>query len=398
MSRIRAGMTPGERIKALREAAGLTQEQAAGLYGKSVSLWRKYERDERRPRELASWMEIARILRVRDLSQLVGRPVSAMPREPQEHESVSAIRNAMITVISDADPVPGDELGRSVEGLWDVWHAPTPWRYARVGSELPGLIALTAASLKADRRSVSPAACMLYQLTRAYLKRVGARDLSLLAAERAIRCAEDADDPGLAASAAWNMGQILSTQGHTEESRSVAADAARLLERRLSDGGDLLAIFGALHQLCAIQSARLERPDEALRHLDVAADAARTTGETNAYRTAFGPTNVAIHRASVERELSRYGDAIRIAERTDVSAAASVERRVTHHLDLANSYALRRNDVGAVAMLRRAFDASPEELRLNSLARTTVADLVDRETAATSAELRPLARAVGVIE
>lgn len=396
-------MTPGERIKTLREAAGLTQEAAAGLAGKSVSTWRKYERDERRPRAFVDWLEIARVLRVRDVSLLIGRPITARPEEPAEHETVQPIRTALTEWRpSPTEPVDVVALADSLDGLWQAWQS-SPWRYSQVGGELPGMIRLVRATLGAaeldQRRAALQSGSLLYQLTRAYLKKVGSNDLALVAADRAIRCAEDADDPAMGAAAAWNLGQVLSNAGHTEQALDVALAAAREIQPRIPAGGDPYAsMYGALHQLAAVQAARLDRPHDADTYLEEAARTAARTGERNDYRTAFGPANVDMHRATVERELSRYGQAIRIAERTDVGPVATVERRCTHYLTLAHSYYLKRQDLGAVAMIRRAHDESPEEVRLSPLSQTLVADLIDRETPTTAPDLRPLARSLGVID
>jgi transcriptional regulator with XRE-family HTH domain len=68
-------MTPAQRIKLFRRRAGLTQEQAAQLKGCTVSGWRKWESGERQVNSLVDWIEIVRILRVRDLYKLTGLPV-----------------------------------------------------------------------------------------------------------------------------------------------------------------------------------------------------------------------------------------------------------------------------------------------------------------------------------
>src|SRR5262249_10938761 len=79
---IEPGMTPAERIKLYRRRAGLTQEQAAQLKGCSVSTWRKWESGERQVNSLGDWVEVARILRIRDLYRLTGLPVAELPDEP----------------------------------------------------------------------------------------------------------------------------------------------------------------------------------------------------------------------------------------------------------------------------------------------------------------------------
>lgn len=70
-------------------------------------------------------------------------------------------------------------------------------------------------------------------------------------------------------------------------------------------------------------------------------------GERNDFRLVFGPTNVGIHRAAVALELSRPGEALRVAERVEVSGAPSIERRFAHAMDLARGYAQQREDLGA---------------------------------------------------
>ena len=77
-------------------------------------------------------------------------------------------------------------------------------------------------------------------------------------------------------------------------------------------------------------------------------------GDRNDFRTDFGPTNVGIHRVLVALELSRPAEAIRQAQRYDVTATPTVERRFTHYVNLARAYSLRGEDVAAVHMLLHA--------------------------------------------
>lgn len=124
---------------------------------------------------------------------------------------------------------------------------------------------------------------------------------------------------------------------------------------------------------------------------------AAITGEATYHRTFFGPANVGIHRAAVVLELSRTGEALRLAERVDVGDLPSVERRYSHYLQLGRAYAIRREDLAAVHMLGRADRESPEDSRLNLVMRATVRELLVRETPTTRPDLRGLAERVGVI-
>ena len=79
-----------------------------------------------------------------------------------------------------------------------------------------------------------------------------------------------------------------------------------------------------------------------------------------------------------------------------MEAAASVERRLTYHLDAARCYVSRRNQVAAVHMLARIHRDSPEELRFNSLARELLRQLSGTPRATVRADLQPLLAAANL--
>jgi transcriptional regulator with XRE-family HTH domain len=395
------GLPPGERIRLYRRRIGLTQEQCAQLKGCTVSAWRKWESGERQVAAFSDWIEIARILRVRDLYRLTGLPVSDLPEEPSEHDTVPAIRAAMVSF----DPALSDEpdvkrLDLAVETAWDIWQERRP--FTQIGSMLPGLITEVRAAIPVvdgpDRDSLLHTATMLYFLTRAFTKRVGAQDVSLLAADRAMQASIKADDLDFRAASAWNVGMILAEQGHTEVVAELARDAAAMLEPTLPDAPpERMSIFGALHLLRAVQYARLGDEHGVAQALEIADRVAAKVGERNDFRTVFGPTNVGIYRVWLAVELSKPGEAIRAAQQCDVSALPSVERRFSYCVELSRAYGIRGEDVAAVHMLLRAERESAEELRFNVDVRAMVRELLRRENSLTRAELRPLADRIGVL-
>lgn len=396
-----SGLPPGERIRLYRRRIGLTQEQCAQLKGCTVSAWRKWESGERQVAAFSDWIEIARILRVRDLYKLTGLPVGELPEEPIEHDTVPAIRAAMVSFdprLTDAPDV--ERLGRAVETAWDIWQERRP--FTHLGTMLPGLITEVRATIPLvdgpERDRLLHSASMLYFLARAFTKRVGAHDVSLLAADRAMAAAIKADDLDYRAAAAWNVGMILAEQGHTEVVLELAYDAAAELEPKLSDGTpERMSIYGALHLLRAMQFARLGDEPGALDALDTAERMAVKLGDRNDFRTVFGPTNVGIYRVWLAVELSKPGEAIRFAQRYDVAMVPSVERRFSYYIELARAYSIRNEDVAAVHMLLRAEFESAEELRYNVEVRAMVRELLRRENGLTRAELRPLADRIGVL-
>jgi DNA-binding XRE family transcriptional regulator len=398
---IEPNLPPGGRIRLYRRRAGLTQEQCAQLKGCTVSTWRKWESGERQVAALSDWIEIARILRVRDLYQLTGLPVGDLPEGPREHAAVPAIRTAMM---SFAPKLPGApqaaRLARKVNDAWTVWQERRT--FAQIGALLPDLITeMRVAILQVDgdeRMTVLRTAAMLYFLARAFTKRVGAPDVSLLAADRAMAAAAKANDLDYRAAAAWNTGMTLAEQGHTELASELARDAAAELKPSLPDAPPKrMSIYGALHLLRAVQLARLGDEHAALTALGTAERVADRLGDRNDFRTVFGPTNVGIHRVWVALELSRPAEAIRQAQRYDVAMIPTVERRFSHYVNLARAYCIRGEDVAAMHMLLCAERESSEDLYYNVDVRGVVRDLLRRESSVTRTELRPLADRIGAL-
>lgn len=401
MTTTEASLPSGERIRLYRRRMGLTQEQCAQLKGCTVSAWRKWESGERQVASFSDWIEIARILRVRNLYKLTGLPVGEMPEEPGEHDTVPAIRAAMLSFNPQLTGEPNiRQLATAVETTWDIWQERRPFQ--RVGMTLPGLITEARATIPLvdgpDRGELLRTVSTLYFLTRAFTTRVGAHDVSMLSADRAMAAAIKADDLDYRAAAAWNVGMILTGQGHTEVVAELAADAIAMLEPTLADATPRrMSVYGALHLLRATQFARMGDEHGVAKALEVADRVAAQVGERNDFRTVFGPTNVGIYRMWLAVELSKPREAIRAAQHCDVSALPSVERRFSYFVELAKAYSIRGEDVAAVHMLQRAERESPEELRLNVGSRAIVCEQLRRENALTRSELRPLADRMGVL-
>ncbi|MFL6144867.1 MAG: helix-turn-helix domain-containing protein [Labedaea sp.] len=401
MVAVEPGLPPGERIRLYRRRIGLTQEQCAQLKGCTVSAWRKWESGERQVAAFSDWIEIARILRVRDLYKLTGLPVGELPEEPTEHDTVPAIRAAMVSFDPKlTEPPDVARLDKAVETAWDIWQERRP--FTQIGTLLPGLITEVRATIPLvegpDRDSLLRTASMMYFLTREFTTRVGAQDVSLLAADRAMAAAIKADDLDYRAASAWHVGMILAEQGHTQVVAELAADAIAELEPTLPSAAPArMSIFGALHLLRAVQFARLGDEHGVAQALDVADRVAAKLGDRNDFRTVFGPTNVGIYRAWLAVELSKPGEAIRVAQQYDVTQLPSVERRFSYYVELARAYSIRGEDVAAVHMLLRAERESAEELRFNVDVRAMVRELLRRENALTRADLHPFADRIGVL-
>jgi transcriptional regulator with XRE-family HTH domain len=216
----------GQRIASHRARRGLTQEELAGLVGISLSMMKKIESGDRLVTRFSQLVLFAQALRIKDLRELTGVPLPLMPDGRRGHQSAEAVSSTLMdrAPATDARPDLG-ELAQGIEQAWQTWQEPSAFRYDAVGQRLPELIRQIQAAVTrledTERREALRLASILYQLTRTWTKRVGEYELSLVAADRAVSCALDADDPDLAGAAAWNVAMILSAQGKTEQARAV---------------------------------------------------------------------------------------------------------------------------------------------------------------------------------
>lgn len=392
----------GHRIAQHRVRRGLTQEELAGLVGISVSMMKKIESGDRSVTRFSQLVLFARVLRLKDLHDLTGVPVSLTPEGHCGHPASDAVYSALMDQGAHASEPPDlDVLAKKIELAWQGWQSPSAFRYDAVGRQLPTLIRQAQAAVRqhsgSEQRQALRLASKLYQLTRTWTKRVGEHELSLVAADRAVSCALNANDPDLAAAAAWNLAMILSTQGKTEQARAVIHRAIEELTARMDRPSPArLAAYGGLHLLGAVDASRAGNVAEAHRLLTVAERIADKTGETNYFRIVFGPTNVAIYRVATAVELGRTGEALGLAERVAINAVPAVERRLTFHLDAARCYARKRNDVAAVHMIQRIHRESPEELRYSIQVREMLRELKGRAKPAIEADLQPLLEAANL--
>jgi hypothetical protein len=128
-----------------------------------------------------------------------------------------------------------------------------------------------------------------------------------------------------------------------------------------------------------------------------AAVADRLAVDRNDYGTAFGPTNVRLHRLAALVRLRDAASELDFAETIDSTAVARLpkERRVNYLLDVATANLHRARHDEAIAALVHADRTAPEEVRCRPLSRRLVADLL-HVTRHPGAELRRLGVAVGL--
>jgi transcriptional regulator with XRE-family HTH domain len=388
----------GDRVRFYRTAARLAKTVVAGLAGITPDYLYQIERGQKLP-TIAVLAQLAQVLRVEPGDLLSSAP--AIRRRSASNVTADAIYQAMTTPAPlSVEPPPLPDLKRDVQSAWHVWQS-SPHRYSELTTDLPDLIAAANAAVRgsdgAALRQAHAIAADLYGLLRTVTKRVGRVDLSLLAADRATRAAEAADNPVRLAGARWNLTQVLLADGRAEGAEAVAMQAVddlRELVRR--NHPDAVALTGALLLIAAVAAVRAGQAWTGRDRLCQAAPLAQRIGERNTCWTAFGPTNVAMYAVSIEVESGEAVEGLRLAATIDHDRSPSIERRVAFLLDQAKGYGQRRDFASAMTLLTTAEYEAPEDVRFRPAAHKLLRTVIERGKRSVSREALQLAGQIGL--
>jgi hypothetical protein len=219
-----------------------------------------------------------------------------------------------------------------------------------------------------------------------------------VAAQRAIRAAEDADDALRIAAATRCLAEVHMRAGNLEDATRTAFLAALHVETSThSNETTALSLRGAAVLSAAAAAARRGDAREAYAALTIAETCARQLGRDSAeLATVFGPTNVANHRVAIAVELDDAREAQRHITSVDLDRMPPelTERRARFLIDVARTYAGLHHD-SPPSMPSSTRNASPpDELRHHRLTRHIIAHLMTRESR--SSDLRALAHRCGL--
>ncbi|MGH3964025.1 MAG: helix-turn-helix domain-containing protein [Pseudonocardiaceae bacterium] len=392
----------GERVRARRTAGRRKKTVVAGLTGITADYLYQIERGMKLP-TVTVLAKLAEVLGL-SVAELLGEE-SATNTRPSNTAAGEALYCALVNPPISATSVPPavTELHERIARAWRTWQT-SPQRYSQLASRLPALIIDTEAAVQAYQaeamsglRHAKSSAVDLYNLVRTVTKRLGRFDLSLLAAERAVRAAEIADDALRLGVARWNLAQVLLADGQPEGAEMLAMQAAEALRPVMAEGeADTAAIYGALLLIGAVAVARQGDAWTARSRLREVAPLAERTGECNTLWTAFGPTNVAMYAVTVEIEAGEAAEGLRLAEQIDYGHSPSIERRVAFLLDQAKGYEQRRDYASALLLLHTAEREAPEDVRHRPAALVILRTVVLHGRRSVSAEATQLAARIGL--
>lgn len=394
-------MTIGERVAWYRRRRGMSQRVLADLVGRTEDWLNKIENNRIQLDRISVIQNLANQLDIA-LGDLLAEPTLVDSAPAGGKPTVPALRNTLMSYTqlmpfageSTASVQPIAQLDGRLNSIWDAYQSS---RFAFVSATLSSLIAdidATARNInQGDTERVNLMLASAYHAAATVLTKIGETDLAWVAAQRGFDIAHQIGEPITWLSLARSITHVMMATGRH-------ADAARLVQQVASQSGQVtadtsaehLSVYGTLFLTGAMAAARAE--DRALTrdYLDQSESIADMLGRDANYAwTAFGPTNVKIHRVSTAMELDDIETALALGPQVDTSSLP-IERQVRHSLELARANNARGKRSEALTILLSAEARAAEQVRHHSLCRDLVVSWVR------TSKLTPSAALVGLAE
>ncbi|GAA5082235.1 transcriptional regulator with XRE-family HTH domain [Thermocatellispora tengchongensis] len=390
-----APMSFGERVEYYRLRAGMTRPVLGQLCGRSAEWVKAIETGRLLMPRLPLLIRMSEVLEVDDLAELTGeQKLTSATYGKRRHEQADRIARVLATfpleASGDREPVTAEALAGNVAQAWIVWHG-SPQHRTAVATVLPRLLADAHYSAKHlegnERRRALVSLAQVYHLAQLYLSFQPIPNLVMLTGDRAMRAAQDADDPTAIAAAAWYMNHVYRDAGEQAEARiELAHQASALLDQERDEER---ALWGLLQLAIALSHAKTGRRGDAERHWDQADRAARSLEGRHPWLL-FGQDMVNAYAVTMYADLTDATEATKQANRINIEMP-SATRRSFHTIEIARAYHLKREPLATVHLLNRAFDIAPETVSYNLFTRAAVLELM----ASGGATVRDDARALG---
>jgi transcriptional regulator with XRE-family HTH domain len=392
---------------------GMTRQIFADRMGKSLSWVDKIRAGDRQLDRLSVLRQIASVLDI-PLAVLIDPEEAERQRTCPDGREIAAIRDALrrydaITNVfrPDGDVLPEPNLAKVERTVRFGWMAFQASNYQAIGQLLADLIRDAQAAVwqlgDGERRQAQTWLAWTYQLTAATALKLGDAGLGWVAADRSIQIAEQTGDLTLIGSAARRVAHALSATHQSDDAVNLVKSAASRLEPHLSSADPaFVSAYGMLLLKGSIAAARLHQAAD-VRDLqnEALAVAARLETDRNENWSAFGTTNVLVHRVSALADMQSGGRVIEAV--ADISYGDLMhlprERRASHLLDVTRGHLQAGQRDQAAATLLEADQLAPEEVRCRHLAKVVITDLVRSYPCGLTpmASVTRLARAIGVV-
>lgn len=376
-------LTVGERVAWYRRRRGMSQEALAGLVGRTGDWLGKAENNRIELDRLSVIRRLADALDV-TVGDLIGEPTLLDWSADSGTSTVPALRAALMDyqqlspiLVGNSNAVAPRSLDVLHDELSAVFDAYQASRFGFAAGRVPHLLTDALAATRQfdgqERNRAYELLALSYQAAASVLTKLGESDLAWMAAERGLAAAQQTSNLSIIGSLFRAVTFALLATDRPGPAMQLTETAAAYLQPHLSDGdGPLQSAYGMLFLAGSMAAARSDDRATTRDYLREAADAAaRLGGDRNHLWTAFGPTNVAIHRVNTAMELGDVQIALDLGPTVDTSALPA-ERRVRHLLDIARAYNLTGRRDEAIATVLQAEQLAPEQVRHHHLSRQLV--------------------------
>ncbi|MGH4007344.1 MAG: hypothetical protein ACRDTH_04115 [Pseudonocardiaceae bacterium] len=303
------------------------------------------------------------------------------------------------------EPPDLDRLSQQVTYAWTVFQNA---HWPLLGQALPRLLTTARTAVAAypgvddHSRRARTLLSQSYQVTASTLWKLKEADLAWLAAERGFVLAEETGDSLLISDAARRVAQGLMVMSHYDQALELLrADIHRLEPGRGTGSSAYLSLYGMLFLMGAVVAARADKPAVARDLLDEGHSVARQLGgDGNERFTAFGPTNVHLHKVAVLLDLGDGAGAVSAARHVTADGLTRLpkERRANYFLDVVRGHSLAGHHDDAVETLLTAESLFPDEIRCRPVAIDLVEGLRRSSVGTHSTELYQLAARIGLAD
>lgn len=275
-------------------------------------------------------------------------------------------------------------------------------QYSAVIKTLPGLLSdLRAAgeTIQGDARlQLLALSAEAHHVAASILLKLDDEGLAWLAADRSMQAAQLSQDPVTVASSARIITHALMDDGHFGAATSTASRFAARLDRDIDQHNpDSLSVYGSLLLRGAVAAGQRNDRGAVATMLDEAKDAGnRLGGDYNHRWTAFGPTNVQLHRVNISTFLGDAGQAIAEARRIDLDQIPITERKAALLIDTSRALTQWGKHEKAYEILRAAEQLAPEEVSARPAVHRLLRDLAAVSPPSLKRQVRDFTTQIGV--
>ncbi|MUN41250.1 XRE family transcriptional regulator [Actinomadura sp. NEAU-AAG5] len=275
-------------------------------------------------------------------------------------------------------------------------------KYSAVTRSLPALLAdlrLACATYEGDARLQAEAlSAEAHHVAASILLKLDHQGLAWVAADRSMQAARNSQDLTIIGSSARIITHALMNDGHHGAATKTASSYAERIDHDTEHRTpDFLSVYGALLLRGAVAAGQRSDRHTAATLLDEAQAAGHELGGDHNHRwTAFGPTNVQLHRVNIALQLGDAGAAIQEARTIDLNHVPLTERKATLLIDTSRALTQWGKHEKAYDVLRFAHQLAPEEISARPAVHRTLRDLMATAPPSIKRQLQEFTTEIGV--